>query len=112
MGLNDRMGVIFDLDGEIMAESDYQEIIDRLVGLELELKSKIKSVKMDLLQLAVTAVVILMLMEDGLKTLYSVLIGAIGVGLVRIIYDHRDRVTAIYRESCLPKDRENISKKK
>ncbi len=93
-----------------MAESDYQEIIDRLVDLEVELKTKIKSIKMDLLQLVVTAVVILTLMENGLEALYSVPIGAIGGWVVRIIYGRRDRETAKYRENCLREYREKRNK--
>ena len=89
---------------------EYQEIIDRLVDLEVELKKEIKRIRMDLLQLAVTAVVILTLMNNGLEALYSVPIGAIGGGVVRIIYDRRDRETAKYRENCLREYREKRSK--
>ena len=89
---------------------EYQEISDRLVDLEVNLKKEIKGIRMDLLQLAVTAVVILGLMENGVEVVYSVLIGALGGGVVRIIYDRRNREAAKYRENSLREYRESRNK--
>ena len=85
---------------------EYQEIIDRLVDLEVELKKEIRGIRMDLIQLAITAVLILGLMESGLQFVYSLLIGAVGGGIVRIIYERRDRETEKYRANCLREHRE------
>ena len=69
-----------------------QEITDRLEDIREELKTGIKSVRNDLIQLGVTAVGILMLMEAGLAAFYSLLIGAVLAYVLREIHAHKDRI--------------------
>ena len=76
----------------------------------MELKKEIKGVRMDLIQLGVTAVGVVGLMESGVKFFYSLLIGAVMAAVIRHIYDSRDRRAAKYREELQSEHREKRSK--